>query len=62
MKTSLLEKTQYKFGRSPNWCTENKGCTAIIHVHWCPEDSEVKEYDALPWYKKLFRFNPRSYF
>lgn len=31
-----------------------------IHLSGCPEDFATKEYDALPWFKKLFAFNPRN--
>jgi len=43
-----------------NWCSEKEGCSAIWHVQWCPEDAGCKEYDILPWYKKLFRSNPHN--
>ena len=32
-----------------------------LHLLWCPQGYSVKEYDKLPWYKKLFRIDPRSY-
>lgn len=30
----------------------------IIHLMGCPEDSWSKEYEALPWWKKMFSVNP----
>lgn len=31
-----------------------------VHLMGCPEDYKTKEYDALPWYKKIFNPNPRK--
>ena len=31
-----------------------------IHLSGCPETVDVKEYDKLKWYKKLFRYNPNK--
>lgn len=45
----------------PKLCTERKGCKAYVHVHWCEESEHVKEYRALPWWKKLFAYNPTKY-
>ena len=38
-------------------------CNKKIYVHlaWCPESYVVKDYDALPWYKKLLTSNPRNW-
>lgn len=33
-----------------------------IHLMGCPEDLATKEYDVLPWYKKIFQRNPRHYY
>lgn len=33
----------------------------VLHLLWCPEGYTVKEYDALPWYKKILRIDPRSW-
>lgn len=33
----------------------------FLHLMWCPEGYTVKEYDALPWYKRIFKTDPRSY-
>lgn len=30
----------------------------VIHLMGCPESYDMKEYLALPWYKKMFRRNP----
>jgi hypothetical protein len=32
----------------------------IVHLLGCPEDSWAKEYDALPWYRRLFRKSPHK--
>ena len=32
-----------------------------VHLIWCPDSYAVKEYDALPWHKKIFTFNPRNH-
>lgn len=57
----IIAQATYEPPRLPNWCTERENCTAYVHVHWCPEDPAAKKYAALPWYKKLFRFNPRNF-
>ena len=31
-----------------------------LHLSGCPESHESKEYDKLPWYKKLTTRNPRN--
>lgn len=35
-----------------------------VHLYGCPEDEmsvkDQKEYDLLPWYKKIFERSPRS--
>jgi len=31
-----------------------------IHLLGCPEDYWTKEYEALPWYKKIFTENPED--
>lgn len=33
----------------------------IVHLMGCEEDWFTKEYDALPWYRKMLRFNPRIF-
>lgn len=30
----------------------------ILHLTWCVNGQWQKEYDALPWYRKLFANNP----
>lgn len=30
-----------------------------VHLMWCPQGYTVKEYDVLPWWKKIFKSNPR---
>lgn len=32
----------------------------ILHLTGCPESYTTKEYNLLPWWKKLFAFNPRK--
>lgn len=32
----------------------------IIHLMGCSKDWHTKEYDALPWWKKIIVGNPRS--
>ncbi len=32
-----------------------------VHLSWCPKSYVVKDYDKLPWYKKLFQTNPRKW-
>ena len=32
-----------------------------IHLVWCPESDECKEYNAFSWYKKIVKKNPRNY-
>ena len=31
-----------------------------VHLYWCPKGYTVKNYDKLPWYKKIFEGNPRK--
>jgi len=30
-----------------------------MHLSGCPEDYNTKIYNALPWYKKFFKGNPK---
>lgn len=32
----------------------------FVHLYGCPEDYSIREYDTLPWYKKLLQTNPRK--
>lgn len=32
----------------------------VVHLTGCEEDGRTKEYDALKWWQKLFRSNPRN--
>lgn len=36
-------------------------CPIYLHLVWCVEGYTVKEYDSLPWYRKLFEPNPRKW-
>lgn len=31
-----------------------------VHLSGCPETDEVKKYDALKWWQKIFKFNPHT--
>lgn len=31
-----------------------------IHLHFCEQSYQVKEYDKLKWWKKIFTSNPRN--
>ena len=33
-----------------------------IHLMGCPESLEVKEYNALKWWQKIFKYNPLNYY
>lgn len=44
----ILEK---EFGRKVD--------NLYIHLSGCPETEDVKEYNDMPWYKKIFYFNPK---
>jgi len=33
-----------------------------IHLLGCPEDFSTKEYDLLPWWKKIYKTNPRKFY
>lgn len=32
----------------------------VIHLVWCPKGYTVRDYDDLPWYKKILTTNPRK--
>jgi len=32
-----------------------------FHLMCCPQGSYVKEYDTLPWYKKILTKNPMTF-
>ena len=29
-----------------------------VHLSGCPDSVDVKEYEKLSWYRKLFKYNP----
>lgn len=34
----------------------------IYHLSGCPENPETKKYNKLPWYKKILKTNPKSFY
>ena len=63
MSTYEEEKNKRKYNIAIDACGfgHNINCNALVHEAWCFASDQMKNYLALPWYKKLFKKNPRTY-
>ena len=34
----------------------------LIHLLGCTDSEEAREYDVLPWYRKMFAWNPHRWY